>query len=120
MTNSHAATDLQTLREGFAHPTSASRPMMRWWWFGPAVERTEILRELDAMAAAGFGGAELSVVYPLSEESDSYLSPTFLADLRFAAEAARDRGLRLDITLGSVWSFGGPQIVYYNYSRNLK
>lgn len=84
--------------------------MMRWWWFGPSVERAEIERELDAMAAGGFGGAELSVVYPIGETSDRYLSPTFLADVRFAAEAARDRGLRFDVTLGSGWSFGGPHI----------
>jgi hypothetical protein len=112
-------TALHTLRDGFTTPTPASRPMMRWWWFGPAVERPEILRELDAMAAAGFGGAELSVVYPLAEESDRYLSPTFLADVRFAAEAARDRGLRFDLTLGSGWSFGGPHIDAATAARSL-
>lgn len=119
MTTSQPAHDLTTLREGFANPTPASRPMMRWWWFGPAVERAELLRELDAMAAAGFGGAELSVVYPLQEATDRYLSPTFLADVRFAAEAARDRGLRFDVTLGSGWSFGGPHIDETTAARSL-
>jgi hypothetical protein len=119
MTEASAPTDLRRLRAGFAHPPATSRPMMRWWWFGPAVERTEIERELDAMAAAGFGGAELSVVYPLSDQTDSYLSEGFLADVRFAAEAARARGLRFDLTLGSGWSFGGPHIDQQTAARGL-
>ena len=34
----------------------------------------------------------------------------FLDDLRFAATAARDLGLRVDLTLGSGWPYGGPQV----------
>lgn len=37
--------------------------MMRWWWFGPAVEKTELARELRAMKAGGIGGAEIQPVY---------------------------------------------------------
>jgi hypothetical protein len=63
-----------------------------------------------ALGDAGYGGVEVSVVYPLSEETDRFMSETFLADMRYAAEEARDRGMRFDITLGSGWSFGGPHI----------
>src|SRR5699024_9717093 len=38
------------------HPDPAARPMMRWWWFGPDMDRAEIDRELRAMAEAGLGG----------------------------------------------------------------
>ena len=38
--------------------------MVRWWWFGTAVEKPEILRELQQMKADGIGGAELAFVYP--------------------------------------------------------
>ena len=41
--------------------------MLRWWWFGPSVERDELYRELTAMAQAGFGGVEVAYVYPLGE-----------------------------------------------------
>lgn len=84
--------------------------MMRWWWFGPDVDRAELLRELDEMMGVGIGGVELAVVYPLTSAPDRYLSEHFLGDVRFAAEAARDRGMRFDLTLGSGWSFGGPHI----------
>lgn len=101
---------VDTLRSGFADPDPASRPMVRWWWFGPSVDRGELDRELTAMAAAGLGGVEISYVYPLAEVASPMLSEGFGADLRFAAERAAELGLRFDLTLGSGWSFGGPHI----------
>ncbi|MGO1977539.1 glycosyl hydrolase [Brachybacterium tyrofermentans] len=108
------------VRAGFVAPDPAARPMMRWWWFGPDVEAAEIDRELCAMADAGLGGAEVSVVYPLREGSDTYLSEAALSHLRHAAETARDLGLRLDVTLGSGWSYGGPHIGPEHASRSLR
>ncbi|GAA1430613.1 glycosyl hydrolase [Microlunatus lacustris] len=94
--------------------------MVRWWWFGPAVTRDEIDRELTAMGRAGFGGAEVSFVYPLGPVEHPLLSPAFLADLRFAADRAAALGLRFDLTLGSGWSFGGPHITPELAARRLR
>ena len=52
---------VQQVLDALAHPDPAARPMMRWWWFGPDLDRDEIDRELDAMAAAGLGGAEVAM-----------------------------------------------------------
>ena len=92
---------------------------MRWWWFGPSVTRAELERELTAMAAVGLGGVEVAYVYPLAPVIAKFGSDTFLADLRFAAERARDLVLRFDITLGSGWSFGGPHITTELAARQL-
>lgn len=113
-------TVLELLREGFRAPDPAARPMMRWWWFGPDVEREDLLRDLDDMAAAGIGGVECSFVYPMGATSDRFLSEAFLADLRFAAEAAEQRGLRFDVTLGSGWPYGGPHIDESTASRRIE
>ena len=94
--------------------------MVRWWWFGPSVTREEIDRELAAMASAGFGGAEVSYVYPLGPVEHPLLSPGFLADLRHAAERAAALGLRFDLTLGSGWSFGGPHVTPALAARRLR
>src|ERR1700721_4519021 len=59
-----AQTTIATLKSNFENPPADSRPMMRWWWFGPAVEKPEILHELEQMKADGIGGAELAFVYP--------------------------------------------------------
>ena len=39
-----------------------------------------------------------------------FLSDAFLDDVRHAAQTARDLGLRVDLTVGSGWPFGGPQV----------
>lgn len=100
------------------HPETA--PMMRWWWFGPAVEREELDRELVAMTQAGIGGVEVAFVYPLERATTTFGSPEMLADLRWAAERARELGLRFDVTLGSGWSYGGPHITPDLAARGLQ
>ncbi|MGJ9426552.1 glycosyl hydrolase [Nesterenkonia halotolerans] len=112
-------TEIHRLHEGFRSPDPAARPMMRWWWFGPDVDRADLVRDLDDMRAAGIGGVECSFVYPMGAASDSFLSETFLADVGFAAEAAEARGLRFDVTLGSGWPYGGPHIDESTASRRL-
>src|SRR5579863_3485901 len=100
---------------GFVNPPDNARIMMRWWWFGPAVEKQELKRELNVMRAAGIGGVEIQPVYPLELDDPAtgfhnapYLSDEFLGNIRFASETAKELGLRVDITLGSGWPYGGP------------
>jgi len=108
---------LTQMRESFAHPPDDARIMMRWWWFGPAVTNNEIKRELEQMKAAGIGGIEIATLYPLAldDPQTSFHNSPFLSDehidaLRYAASEARRLGVRVDITLGSGWPFGGPHI----------
>ncbi|HXP10687.1 MAG TPA: hypothetical protein VN828_19450, partial [Acidobacteriaceae bacterium] len=54
-----AQTSIASLKTHFENPPDDAKPMMRWWWFGAAVEKPEILRELQQMKADGLGGAEL-------------------------------------------------------------
>ena len=54
----------KTLIQNFQNPPAEAKPMVRWWWFGAAVEKPEILHELQQMKADGIGGAELAFVYP--------------------------------------------------------
>ncbi|MGB6191827.1 MAG: glycosyl hydrolase [Terracidiphilus sp.] len=112
-----AASGIAELHRSFAAPPDSSRIMMRWWWFGPAAEKPEITRELEQMKAAGVGGVEIANLYPLELDDPAtgfhntpFLSKEHLAALSFAAQEARRLGLRVDITLGSGWPFGGPHI----------
>jgi hypothetical protein len=105
------------IRAGFATPPDDSKPMMRWWWFGPAVEKTELARELRAMKAGGIGGVEIQPVYALELDDPAknfrnlpYLSKDFLGMVSFAAQTAHDLGLRLNLTLGSGWPYGGSYV----------
>jgi hypothetical protein len=106
----------KNLRQGFLNPPANARPIMRWWWFGPAVTKPELQKELETMHGAGIGGVEIQPVYPLMLDDEAkgiknlqYLSPEFLDDVSFANKTARSLGLRVDITLGSGWPYGGPK-----------
>lgn len=105
------------LAADFVRPPADARPMARWWWFGGAVEADEIVREIKAMRAGGFGGFEIQPVYPLSLDDPKrgirnkpYLSKDFLDMVAVAARTGRAEGMRADMTLGSGWPFGGPHI----------
>ena len=105
------------LHETFAHPPDDCRIMMRWWWFGPSATKPELQRELEQMKAAGIGGVEIATLYPLALDDPQngfhnypFLSDEHIENIGFAAEQARRLGLRVDITLGSGWPFGGPHI----------
>jgi hypothetical protein len=108
---------LVRLEKSFANPPDDCRIMMRWWWFGPAVTKPELQRELEQMKAEGIGGVEIATLYPLAldDPKTGFHNQKFLFDehldaIRFAANTARKLGLRVDITLGSGWPFGGPHI----------
>ena len=108
---------LSAIQKGFENPPDDAKIMMRWWWFGPAVTKAGIERELRTMKEAGIGGIEIQPVYPLALDDESvgrknlrFLSPEFLDCLKFANDKARELGMRVDLTLGSGWPFGGPQV----------
>ncbi|HEY6391308.1 MAG TPA: glycosyl hydrolase [Bryobacteraceae bacterium] len=105
-----APAGIEQLKRDFENPPDDARIMMRWWWFGPAVSKRELEREMRLMKEGGIGGFEVQAVYPLAFENAAYLSDEFLEALRFTGEKARELGLRMDLTLGSGWPFGGPHI----------
>ncbi|AXC10290.1 glycoside hydrolase family 2, sugar binding [Acidisarcina polymorpha] len=106
---------VEDLRRGFANPPDTAKPMVRWWWFGIAAEKPEMLRELQQMKADGFGGAELAFEYPQVVDDPAkglinrpFLSAAMLDDVTYAQSEGRKLGLRIDVTLGSGWPYGGP------------
>ncbi len=111
-TGSQSIDELQRL---FQNPPDDSRIMMRWWWFGPAVTKAQLEREMRLMKEGGIGGFEVQPVYPLVLDNEAagiktlpFLSDEFIEMLRFTSEKARDLGLRFDLTIGSGWPYGGP------------
>jgi hypothetical protein len=110
-----AQLSVEILKSNFKNPPDDAKPMMRWWWFGAAVEKPEILRELQQMKADGIGGAELAFVYPevLDDPSKDlknlpFLSSAMLDAVHYAQSEGRKLGLRIDVTLCSGWPYGGP------------
>src|SRR6202000_2196306 len=122
-----AQSPIESFKSNFKNPPDTAKPMMRWWWFGAAVEKPEILRELQQMKADGIGGAELAFVYPevLDDPAKGlknlpFLSPEMLEDVTYAQAEGRKLGLRIDVTLCSGWPYGGPAITLAEASTHLR
>lgn len=114
---SPADAEISALQAQFRNPPDDSKVMVRWWWFGPAVTTEELNHEMREMKDAGIGGFEVQPVYPLTPDDPSkglvnlrYLSPEFLAAVGSTARSAHELGLRMDMTMGSGWPYGGPHI----------
>ena len=92
-----SVTELERL---FQNPPDDSKIMVRWWWFGPAVTRAELEREMRVMKEGGIGGFEVQPVYPLLPDDPAigiknlpFLSDEHIDALRFVA-AKRVRSSR--------------------------
>jgi len=121
------AAPVDDLQAAFAEPPADARIMMRWWWFGPTVEKAQLEREMRLMKEGGIGGFEVQPVYPLvldeaggSRKTLPFLSDEFIDALSFTAAKARELGLRFDLTLGSGWPFGGPTVAIDHAAGRLR
>jgi len=103
----------------FKTPSKEYRPWTRWWWPGNNVEDEELEREINLLADKYYGGVEIqSFTMGLDPESDeatikrrmSFDSPSFYKHVETVMGAARDRGLQVDLTLGSGWPSGGAHL----------
>ena len=47
------SSDVADLQRRFQNPPDDSRIMMRWWWFGPAVTKPQLEREMKLMKEGG-------------------------------------------------------------------
>lgn len=91
---------------GFADPPAAMRPKMRWWWPQQSgLEGAQLDREVQAMAGAGFGGAEVSFIAgPRGFGDDAWRDQV----KRALAEAGRNR-VKLDLTMTPAWPVTSPR-----------
>jgi len=93
--------------------TAECRPWTRWWWLGSAVDEPNLRRELEAIAAAGFGGVEITPIYGAKGAEArflKFLSPEYVAALGFTCTEAARLGLGVDMATGTGWPFGGPHV----------
>ncbi|WP_327365581.1 glycosyl hydrolase [Streptomyces sp. NBC_01217] len=99
----------------FAEPSPAVRPKFRWWWPDALVDTGEIEREIDQIAAAGFGGVEIAAVtHSLSEPVDPALNgwgtPAWVRAVEAALRRAAKRDVTVDLTIGPAWPAAVPSI----------
>jgi hypothetical protein len=102
--------------------TRIAKPWTRWWWPGSAVQPKQLSAQLDAMAAAGIGGVEITPIYGArgSEARDTpFLSPRWMEMLEHTSREAARRDMGVDMATGTGWPFGGPWISAEDGSSSL-
>lgn len=117
---------LSYLAKNFKDPPQKYQPYVRWWWFGSAVTKDELKRELEMMHDKKIGGVEIQPIYsalpghPIEGLKDiDWLSPEWLDMVAYTVETARDLGMTVDLTFGSGWPFGGPFITKEHASKKI-
>jgi hypothetical protein len=93
--------------------TAQTRPWAYNWWMGSAVDKTNLTRELERYHDAGLGGIQIIPIYGAKGFEDkyiNYLSPEWMDMMGWAVGEAHRLGMGVDMTTGTGWCFGGPQV----------
>lgn len=111
-----------TLERDFKNPPVQARPYVWWHWMGANFSKEGITKDLEAMQAAGLGGATLFNLSSAVQEShaptlnnpwpdQTYRSPKYWEAIRHAAAEADRLGLEIGLhnTVGYSTT-GGPWI----------
>jgi hypothetical protein len=89
------------------------RPWTYWWWMGSAVSEPEITRQLEQMAQAGLGGVHVIPIYGAKGHEQQFipfLSIRWLEVFAHTLREAKRLNMGVDLTLGTGWPYGGPQV----------
>jgi len=101
----------------FAHRFTSGDPstgaMFRWWWPGATVDDAELVKEVKAIAAAGYHGVEISdsmdsVDYAIDPDLYGYGTPRWNHAVEVVLTQAKKSGIEVDITLGAHWPAAVP------------
>ncbi len=106
-----------TLEEDFERPPRDARLRAYWWWLNGNVTREAITRDLEEMAAKGFGGALICDADGSAQDGNAraphgptFFSPEWRELYRHTLREASRLGLEMSLNIQSGWNLGGPMV----------
>lgn len=99
--------------KNFAEPTTDNRPLTRWWIPGANITKNEIKRELESIAAAGFGGVEVVPVAMDGGDGNGQIewgTDNWKDLTNYMLEVAGKNNLTVDFTMTPAWPLALPTI----------
>ena len=108
--NPDSAITPEELERGFACPPASARPHTWWHWMNGNITKEGITADLEAMADAGLGGAQIfNVSENIPHGPVRFNSPEWIDMVKHAASEAKRLGLELCIHNCAGWAnSGGP------------
>jgi hypothetical protein len=105
----HASgTTLEELQSGFETPPDSAAPRTWWHWMNGNVTREGIKADLEAMHKAGIRSATIVTIgYKTPPGPVKYLSPEWLALVKYAAEEGQKLGITIGMGNCAGWSSTG-------------
>jgi hypothetical protein len=96
-----------------AFSQNSAKPWTYWWWMGSAVNERDITFQLEEMSKSGLGGVHIIPIYGVKgyeSQHIPYLSKRWLEVFEHTVKEASRLGMGVDMTMGTGWPFGGPNI----------
>jgi hypothetical protein len=90
-----------------------AKPWTYWWWMGSAVNEPDITHQLEQFAKAGLGGVHIIPIYGVKGYESQFipfLSDRWLDVFAHTVREGKRLGVGVDLTTGTGWPFGGPNI----------
>jgi len=98
---------------GESQTISTAKPWTFWWWMGSAVTREDITKQLEIYQKSGLGGVHIIPIYGVKgEEANNlqFLGKDWLEVMQHTVREGKRLGLGVDLSTGTGWPFGGPNI----------
>ena len=97
---------------GWPAVTKEMKPWAYNWWMGSAVDAAGLQKQIDEMEKVGMGGFHVIPIYSVKDNpaDKPLLSPAWMTAFGDAVRRANEKGMGVDLTTGSGWCFGGPQL----------
>lgn len=98
------------MEQGFVNPPASAKPHTWWHWMNGNISKEGITADLEAMAEAGIGGAQIfNAAEGIPHGGVMFNSPEWIEMVRFASEEATRLGLEICLHNCGGWSSsGGP------------
>lgn len=97
--------------------TTQTKPGARWWWLGSAVDEENLTRLMTEYADKGIGTLEITPIYGVQNKymggkpaNITYLSSSWMNMLRKVQNIGAEKGIQIDLNMGTGWPFGGPSV----------
>jgi len=107
----------------WAETTAETRPWGVCHLMGNAVEKAELAKEMRRWSKAGLGGVRLVPIYAVKgndARNIATMSPEFVSLLKDANALAAANDMKIDLSFGAGWCFGGRTIPKELGCQNIK